>query len=311
MNSLSVIIPATDAPPTLGRVLDAIARAAEPPEQVIVVEEPPRAGPAAARNAGARLATGDVLVFVDADVEVHHDAFTRVRQAFADDADLAAVFGSYDDDADGVSLVTGFRNLLHHHVHQAGAGPATTFWAGLGALRREAFFDVGGFDAERFPHPSIEDIELGLRLHKSGRRIVLDPTLQGKHLKTWTVAAMTETDLRRRAIPWLRLVLEEGGPSSTALNLGWRHRAATAAAVALVVALLRRRTGAAIVWTTLLLLLDHDLYVLLFRRRGWPLLLAGVPLHIVHRLTAATALPVATAAHLAASRSNRRRTPRP
>ncbi|MGH7896935.1 MAG: acetone carboxylase subunit gamma, partial [Candidatus Binatia bacterium] len=42
-----------------------------------------------------------------------------------------------------------FRNLLHRHVHQEGAGPATTFWAGLGAIRREAFERVGGFDALR------------------------------------------------------------------------------------------------------------------------------------------------------------------
>jgi GT2 family glycosyltransferase len=305
MARLSVIVPATDAPATLPRVLAAIRGAAQPPEEVIVVEEPPAAGPAAARNAGAGSATGDVLVFVDADVEVHDDAFTRIRAAFDADPGLDGLFGSYDDDPDDAGLVSEFRNLLHHHVHQAGAGEATTFWAGLGAVRAGAFQDVGGFDAGRFPHASIEDIELGLRLHRRGCRIVLDPELQGKHLKAWTFAGMTDTDLRRRAIPWLRLLLEEEEASATALNLGWRHRAATAAAVGLAGSLARRRGRPAAAALALLLVLDGDFYALLLRRRGWRLAAAGIPLHIAHRLTSAAAVPVAIAAHVAASRSSR------
>ena len=39
-----------------------------------------------ARNAGAQDASGDVLVFVDADVVPHADAFARIRRAFDDDA---------------------------------------------------------------------------------------------------------------------------------------------------------------------------------------------------------------------------------
>ncbi len=74
-----------------------------------------------------------------------------------------------------------FRNLLHHHVHRSAAGKATTFWAGLGAIRREAFESCGGFDAELHPH-AMEDVELGMRLSDAGARIVLDPALRGKHL---------------------------------------------------------------------------------------------------------------------------------
>ena len=103
--SLSVVIPATDRPPTLERALAAVARATAGPEEVIVVAEPIGAGPAAARNIGSRRAGGDVLVFVDADVEVHLDAFSRIRAAFDEDAGLDAVFGSYDDDPDAGTVV--------------------------------------------------------------------------------------------------------------------------------------------------------------------------------------------------------------
>jgi GT2 family glycosyltransferase len=297
--TLSLVIPATNRPPTLGRVLDAVSSAAAPPEEVIVVDRPEGLGPAGARNLGAGRASGDVLVFVDADVEVHEDAFARIRAAFEQDGALTAVFGSYDDDPADGGVVSDFRNLLHHHVHHEAAGEATTFWAGLGAMRRVAFLDAGGFDERRYPYSSIEDIELGTRLTKQGARIVLDPAIQGKHLKRWTLASMTTTDLLRRGVPWLRLLLEEGSPS-TALNLGWRHRVGTASAVLLVPALLRRRHRSALAIVALLLALDHRFYALLLRRRGGTQLAAGVPLHIVHRLTSAVAVPLALASHLAA-----------
>ena len=142
MTRISAIVPATDAPATLGRCLAALAAADEPPEEVIVVDSADRPGPAAARNEGARRAIGELLVFVDADVEPHRDAFTRLRAAFAADPGLDALFGSYDDDPADQALVSRFRNLLHHHVHQEGAGPAETFWAGLGAIRRDSFLAV-------------------------------------------------------------------------------------------------------------------------------------------------------------------------
>src|SRR5262249_15545021 len=175
IGGLSVIIPATDSPAMLDATIAAAERASMPPDEVIVVRGAATPGPAAARNDGARQAGGDILVFVDADVEVHSDAFERIRAAFAGDPSLAAVFGSYDDAPREQALVSSFRNLLHHHVHTSSAGPATTFWAGLGAVRRDAFFAVDGFDEHRYRVPSIEDIDLGARLHAAGYRIVLDP----------------------------------------------------------------------------------------------------------------------------------------
>ena len=158
------------------------------------MREPTLAGPAEARNLGAQRARGDVLVFVDADVVVHADAFHRIRAALEADQGLTAIFGSYDDSPPAPGAVSGFRNLLHHYVHQSSPGPATTFWAGLGAIRRDAFLASGGFDAARYPRASIEDVELGIRLAEAGARIVLDPELQGTHLKEWGLGEMLRTD---------------------------------------------------------------------------------------------------------------------
>ena len=293
----SVVIPATDAPQTLERCLAAVQACVEPPEELIVVETPATAGPSEARNLGTDQAQGDVVVFVDSDVEVHPDALVRIRRAFQTDSGLDAVFGSYDDDPAPHGVVSDFRNLLHHHVHQEGAGPATTFWAGLGAIRRDSFLRLGGFDQLRFPEPSVEDIDLGMRLVAAGGRIVLDPALQGKHLKRWTLGSMARTDLLRRGVPWVRLLLDQRS-ASTALNLGWRRRAGAAASLGLVAAAVAGRPRLAACFLMAQVGLNQPFYSLLLRKRGPAAALGAIPLQVLHDLTSAAAVPLGVAAHL-------------
>ena len=296
MVSLTAIVPATNDPPTLTICTDAIHFAEDGPEQLIVVRDADRSGPAAARNAGARDASGDVLVFVDADIEVHPDAFSRIRHAFSADPELVALFGSYDDSPEAQGLVSVFRNLLHHHVHQSAAGPATTFWAGIGAVRRTEFEGVGGFDQVRFAVPSVEDIELGMRLSATGARIVLDPAVQGKHLKRWTLGQMVRTDLFRRGIPWVELLLESRNRSS-ALNLGWRQRLSTLAVLVGFGGIAARRARVATASVGALVILNHSFYALIARRRGGREAVVGVGLHSLHYLTAAASVPAAVLRH--------------
>jgi GT2 family glycosyltransferase len=293
---VSAVVPATNGPATLGRCLHAIRVSVDPPDEVVVVTEPLNEGPARARNAGARRAEGDVLVFVDADVEVQPDVFRRIRTAFAAEDAPTAIFGSYDDDPPAPGLVSSFRNLLHHHVHQQGAGAAETFWAGLGAIRRESFEAAGGFD-ERFSRPSIEDVELWLRLARSGAAIRLDPELQGTHLKAWSLADMVRTDFLRRGVPWVMLLLETRALPGT-LNLGWRHRWSAAAAVVLAAAAVRRRPVTAAGALLVFVGLNASFYELLLRRRGVGSAAGGVGLHLLHHLCGVAAVPAGTAAYV-------------
>jgi len=287
---LTVVIPATDAPATLARCLAALERSSEA-HVVEVVRTARGRGPAAARNAGVARTEGDIVVFVDADVEVHPDALRRLREALERDGELDAVFGAYDEHPAAASTVSRFRNLLHHHVHASAAGPATTFWAGLGAIRREAFDALGGFDARRYPRPSIEDIELGMRMHAAGRRIALDPRARGTHLKRWTLRSMLRTDLAARGAPWVALRLERGGDGGAALNLAWRHRLAAVAAVLAAAGALAGRGRVAGFALAAMVAPNARFYALLARRGGVRLALAGVPLHLVHHLTAAASVP--------------------
>jgi GT2 family glycosyltransferase len=254
--SLSVIIPVHNGGAHLPRCLDALRASDSTSHEVIVVDDwsidasaevarsrgfeavrlDARRGPAAARNEGARRARGRILLFVDADVVVRAGTVARVEAFFREHTETAALFGSYDDAPDAQSFVSQYKNLVHHFIHQRSRAEAETFWAGCGAVRRDAFEQVGGFDETKYTRPSIEDIELGRRLRRRGFRIALDRELQVKHLKRWTLASLLRADVSARALPWSRLILEEGLMPRD-LNLRAADRASAALACAAVLTL--------------------------------------------------------------------------
>jgi GT2 family glycosyltransferase len=302
---LSLIVPATDDPTTIERCLHGIETSMDPPEEVIVVEDAPGRGAGSARNHGAAIASGDILVFVDADVVVHADAISRLHAHFEARPETSAVFGSYDDAPGARGVVSVFRNLLHHHVHQGCGGPVGTFWAGLGAVRREAFDRVGGFD----PHQIwLEDIDLGIRLTGAGEEIVLDPAILGKHLKEWSLWGMMRTDFKHRAVPWMDLILRHGH-TSTDLNLGWRHRGSALALVAAVLAAALRWEVPLAIIAVAFVVLNLPFYRTLRRRQGIFYAICGVGLHAVHHGVSVAAVPYALARHVI-TRSARRFTVR-
>lgn len=181
-------------------------------------------GQGGARNTGMGVARGAILMFLDADVVVHPDTVQRMREAFAQRPEIAAVFGSYDDEPADRSVVSTFKNLFHHHVHQKGAADATTFWTGCGAIRREVFERFGGF--KKAGLELIEDIEYGHRLVDAGERIWLRPDIQVKHLKRWTLGGLVRTDVFLRGIPWTRMLLRRGSTEKD-LNFTWRQKVCT------------------------------------------------------------------------------------
>ncbi|MGA3205063.1 MAG: glycosyltransferase [Bryobacteraceae bacterium] len=201
-----------------------------------------RKGSAAARNRAAREAAGDKLAFFDADVTLHPDTLGRLARAFEGDAPPQAVIGSYDNRPVARNRTSQFRNLLHAHVHQRSQREARTFWTACGAISRERFQELGGFD-ERYDGPQIEDVELGLRLHRAGGRILLAPEIQVTHHKRWTLSSMMYTDMFQRAVPWTALLRDH--TLSRDLNFRVRDRIASALSVlALLLVMLALLHGA-------------------------------------------------------------------
>ncbi|MFV1986746.1 MAG: glycosyltransferase family 2 protein [Gemmatimonadota bacterium] len=274
---------------SMGRDEDRTAELAlELADTVIRLPGRPR-GPAYARNRAAEAARGEILLFVDSDVCVHQDVLRRLLETFDAEPEVAAIFGSYDDRPAARTVVSQYRNLLHHFVHQQGGGDAETFWAGCGAIRADVFHEVGMYDEWHFARPQIEDIELGRRLRRSGHRIVLDPTLQACHLKRWTLADVLRTDLRHRGVPWTRLILHEG-PSAggSALNVHPINRLSVIftwlAFGILPAAPVFRSWWPVAVSVTLsftVVLLNFRFFATVWRAAGLKVALGSIPLHLM------------------------------
>jgi glycosyltransferase involved in cell wall biosynthesis len=305
---LSVIIPVYNGRDFLGQALQALAASTHAPDEVLVVDDGstdgsgtlarvwgakvltpgdgPR-GPARARNLGAAQATGDVLLFLDADVAVHSDTLARIAAHFQEKSDLSAFFGSYDADPPAPGHVSRFKNLLHHFTHQNSPREASTFWVGCGAIRREDFKALGGF-YEGYGRPAVVDIELGWRLKESGRPILLDPKVQVTHLKAWTFASLLKSDIFDRAVPWSRLILKQGRLPAT-LNIDFKSRIAAFLAwielTLLAVGFWRPKAWVGFILALILQgLLNYRLYLLFFHKGDLRFLGSAIGLHQLYLL---------------------------
>jgi hypothetical protein len=244
-----------------------------------------------------------VLVFFDADVCVKPDVLRRFDGYFKAHPDVTAVIGSYDRRPADPHFVSQFKNLLHHYIHHHSRPDASTFWAACGAIRRQAFADVGGFD-ESYGRPSIEDIELGSRLRARGDRIALDPAIQVTHLKRWTLGSLLRTDLFDRAIPWLQLMQRDRHMPAD-LNTAPAHRLSVIL-VGTLVALLVLAIFAgvphwhllAVVLGVALLLLNADLYSFFVRQRGLWFATGAVILHWTYYANCGLAVVLTIGVHL-------------
>lgn len=139
---------------------------------VRVIDEPQR-GLVVARETGRRVATGDILVYVDADCRAPFQWLERIERRFHRRADLIALSGPYrfyDWHARGRALIRAYdftlaplTQVLVKHV----LGIGTVFYGGNFAVRRTALERIGGFDLSIEFHG--EDTNLGRRLHAIGR----------------------------------------------------------------------------------------------------------------------------------------------
>lgn len=272
-----------------------------------VIRLPRSRGPAAARNRGVREAAAPIILFLDADVVPHPETFGRVLGHFERDPGLVALFGSYDDQPRAPGLVSRYRNLLHHYVHQDGAfvadaRPVRSFWTGCGAIRRAAFLEHGGFDPVRYRRPAIEDIEFGHRLAGAGLRLARVRDVQVTHLKRWSFASMLKTDIFQRGVPWMLLLLRSKQPEPADLNIKPEQRACVAATGLGLIGLAAAPWGA---WAALLLVLNllvlivvnRGFYRFLIARRGWRFTLGAFPLHYVYYLCCGLSVAIALGIH--------------
>jgi len=299
----SIIVPVLNGGDSFARCLQSVQASAFTDRELIVVDDGSsdrsveiarsfgarlletgvRSGPGAARNLGAKQAAGRHLFFLDADCELAPEALSIAAKTLIDRPQIDALFGSYDDAPLAVNFISQYKNLMHHFVHQSSREDAHTFWAGCGAIRRERFGQLGGFDARRYPRPSIEDIELGYRLKRLGGQIRLEKSMQVKHLKRWTFRSLLRSDVLDRGVPWTQLILESG-QGLPDLNLQLRNRLSALTVVALLglipLAFFNRGALLGILLAVIVLIwLNRGLYAFYYRKRGLRFALRALPMH--------------------------------
>ena len=259
-------------------------------------------GAAFARNRGAEAAQGDVLLFIDSDVKIYPDSLDKIVKAFEENPGIAALFGSYDDQPGCPDFFSQYKNLFHHYTHQMSRAEASTFWSGCGAIRRDIFIEVGGFNQRRYVNASIEDIELGSRLTSRGYRILLRKDLQVKHLKQWTFFSLLRADIFYRAVPWSKLMLERHKIIRD-LNLQMSDRI-SAGLVCMSVGILPfsffrpRLLYISLLFLAIVVVLNNKLYRFFLERKGLKFVASVFVMHVLYYLYSSVAFALCWLVHV-------------
>ncbi len=202
MPEISVVVPVFNSENTLRRCLDALFNQSVPKEryEVIVIDDgstdstamaaksfhvryffQKNAGPASARNLGARESKGAIILFTDADCVAGRDWIKEMTAPFRADTAVTAVKGAYRTEQK--SIVARFAQLeFEERFELLKKAPSIdmvdTYSA---AYRKEVFLGSGGFDTD-FPVANNEDTELSYRLSKKGHKMVFNPRAVVCHL---------------------------------------------------------------------------------------------------------------------------------
>ncbi len=199
MTSVTVVIPVRNGADTLNECLDAILSDAKDDLEIIVVDDcstdgsvdiaerhgvrvvvmEGRRGPAACRNRGAREATGDMIVFIDADIRIRPGTIGTLAER-ACGPDVGAVFSPYDPDTTYDTLIPAVVNLQNAYWVAGISEDAIALMSAAMSMHRDVVLATP-FD-EGIDRASVEDIELGWALRGRGLRVMHAVDLPVDHI---------------------------------------------------------------------------------------------------------------------------------
>ena len=229
--SVSIVIPNRNGAATIGACLRAACASRAGRFEVVVVDDcsedasleiirrfpckvvplDRRGGVSKARNAGARAASGELLLFVDADCILGEDALSAARAAYGDRRDLV-LGGTYTPSPADDDFFSFFQSVFVHHFETK--RPAPDYVAAHAMLvDAELFRRSGGFVEGSFigVAASVEDVELSHRLRRSGCELAMCREMRVQHMfrfslrrslanavkkaRYWTMYSMSNGDL--------------------------------------------------------------------------------------------------------------------
>jgi len=254
-------------------------------------------GPAYARNRGAELARGDIVVFVDADVLVRPDTLPRMLAMFSGDSEVDAVSASHDDLPAARNFASRYWNLLLHFGEQRYVGTGGDLASGCSAVRRSVLLRAGMYDEWRFGFGCLEGLELGQRLQGAGSRVLVSQSIQVTHLREWSVASVyreiwNRSRILTRSLGYQRTRISVPSEVVFTLSRAMPSALAVVSIVALSGAFLEPPWWLAKGTIALVgvLLANMSVYAFYARTQGVAFAIAAAPVHLVTQSVAAVAL---------------------
>ena len=185
---VSMIVPTHAMTADLERLFRSVAQSSAMPREILVVDDgsgddfrpldailpirvvrlAERRGPAAARNEGARQATGEWLLFVDSDILFPPHVLPRVAEILRENPAPVAInifseiekeYGSFWQKANALYEYSWMKLAIPLDSPQCAVAG---FWSRTGLIRRDVFLSLGGYN-ERFTRPTVEDLEFACR----------------------------------------------------------------------------------------------------------------------------------------------------
>lgn len=194
---LSIIIPVLNGQKTLAGLLDSIQHSYFKNYEVIVVDDsssddtvsiiksyavkgvflPVHSGMGAARNKGAEIAQGEILVFFDSDTEVEPDTLGKIAKRFKENQDIKVLVGTYADRPLNKGYFPRFKALWFKSLFKDTDTYTDSLEGFCVAVDKEVFNSVGGFNPSR---AGDGDYELGCRLRQK-YKLYFDAGIQVRH----------------------------------------------------------------------------------------------------------------------------------
>ena len=148
--------------------------------QCKIIELSENKGPAFARNEGAKISEGDILLFVDSDVIIKENALNYLSEKFLQN-EIDAIQGIYSHEPTYKSIITQYQMSYNcYYIWPENKKYASTLSTCCLAIRKKIFLNLKGFNVN-FKRPSAEDEEFGYFLIDKGYKILILRELNVEH----------------------------------------------------------------------------------------------------------------------------------
>jgi cellulose synthase/poly-beta-1,6-N-acetylglucosamine synthase-like glycosyltransferase len=189
----SVIVPAFNAEKTIGACIESLLAQGQKALEIIVVDDGSadrtleiimgfggvklvkqnHAGPAVARNRGAKAAKGEIIIFTDSDCIAEPDWLEEMLKPFSDPV-VAGVQGRYKCRQREIVARLIQLEIGQRYEKMEGKNSIDFISTYSAAYRKSVFEEFKGFDTS-FPMASGEDTDLSFRVHEAGCKMVFSP----------------------------------------------------------------------------------------------------------------------------------------